>query len=218
MNFNIFLLLSLAALAIGIGGASSTFAFRYWESRQVKSKARTKSISLALLGVLLIGFGGNLSTYSWKVYDNESAKREITISVVNEWNYNQDLFKTSTLFSEDSASLRSYNFYPRFSNEAIRFALMSSLFDLSDSLDNRFLAILWKMERVIYDTNNRLQVTDNYSLNTLDRESVAERRRHVLESIRLKWFVNNQATLGEFLKSNYPWALTDSADITLTEK
>jgi len=179
----------------------------------VKSYSRSFAVILGLLGITLVGGGGALTTYAWNEFDRADSKKAIIISVAKEWTFNQNLYGTNPLLMGDSASLRGYEFYPRFSDPAIRSALMSSLFDMTDSLDNKLLAVLWKMNRVIYDTNNRLQVTDNYSLNNLDRESVAERRRIVIESGRLKWFVNNQETLGEFIKSSYPWALTDSVEI-----
>lgn len=176
----------------------------------IKSNPRILAVILGLLGITLVGGGGALTTYAWNEFDRADSKKAIIISVAKEWTFNQNLYGTNPLLMGDSASLRGYEFYPRFSDQAIRSALMSSLFDMTDSLDNKLLAVLWKVKRVIDDTNNRLQVTDNYSLNNLDRESVAERRRIVLESGRLKWFVNNQATLGEFLKVNYSWAFLKS--------
>lgn len=210
MEFHSILLFASGALLIGAGALFSTNVSKKWKSSFVNKNAKRHAAIYALLGIILVGFGGFLTAYGWKVFDNRADKKAIITSVAKEWIFNQSLFDLNPLLQGDSASLRGYEFYPRFSDQSIRFALMSSLFDLSDSLDKRLFIILWKSERVIYVTNSRLQVTDNYSLITPDRESVAERRLHVIESKGLQWFVNNQATLGEFLKSNYPWAFSRS--------
>ncbi len=218
MELSPVLTMIFGALLIGIGGHLSAITPKLWQGMIIKSNPRILAVILGLLGIALVGGGGTLTTYSWNEIDRADEKKAIIISVANEWYYNQYLYKKSTLFTEDPVSLRSYNFYPRFSNEKIRIALMSSLFSLSDSLDHSLLSILAKMERIIYKTNNRLQVTDDYSKTTTDRDSVADRRSYALKSTGLELFTNNQEILGEFIKSSYPWALPDSAFVAMLEE
>lgn len=207
MNLDTVLLLTSGTLIIGLEGAISTFAYKLWEARGVKANAFSKTIVFLVLGALLIGIGGTLSTYGWKVQSNAAEKRAIVISVAKEWMFNSLLHNTNKYLLMDSTAMTSYGFNPRFKSDALSFALYSHLFSSDDSTDAEFLSVLTAVEQNIYRVNVKLNLTDNLSFATLDREKVAKHRLHVVESEGMKEYLTIHAQLGEYLKTNFPWAM-----------
>ena len=203
------------ALLIGIGGHLSAITPKLWQGMILKSNPRILAVILGLLGITLVGGGGALTTYAWNKFDRADAKKAIVISVSKELGYNARKYNENNLFSNDSVLLEGWAFYPRFRNEAMQYALMPSLFDISDSLDNAWLNKLRETDLIIYDMNMRLQVIDNLRLKNPDNKLLAEKRRMVNDSDILQDFKDDHNRLVKLIKSNYPWALTDSVDITL---
>lgn len=215
MELSPVLTMIFGALLIGIGGHLSAITPKLWQGMIVKSYSRSFAVILGLLGITLVGGGGALTTYAWNEFDRADVKKEIIISVSKELEHNAYLYNGNNLLSSDSILVEGWDFFPQFRNEAIQYALVSSLFDISDSLDNKWLSKLRETDLVIYDINFRLRAIDNERLKTKDYKWSFEKRQSVNNSEMLQEFIDDHNRLVKLIKSNYLWALTGSVDITL---
>lgn len=217
MELSPVLTMIFGALLIGIGGHLSAITPKLWQGMIIKSNPRILAVILGLLGIALVGGGGALTTYAWNEFDHADEKEAIIISVSKELEHNAYLFRESNLFSSDAILLEGLDFYPRFQNDAMQYALVSELFDVSDSLEKEWLSDLRATAFIVYDMNSRLQVIDDIRIRITDKEELAKKKQEVNDSEMLQDFMDGHNRMVESLKSIYPWVLTGSVEILLTQ-
>ena len=65
--------------------------------------------------------------------------------------------------------------------------------------------------------NSRLQVIDDIRIRITDKEELAKKKQEVNDSEMLQDFMDGHNRMVESLKSIYPWVLTGSVEILLTQ-
>lgn len=191
----------LGAIIIGYGGVLATYSIRGLENRN-----KIKGAFYISLSAIVIGVGGFATSYGWKLKNTYDQKRAIIVSVARELDYNYHLVDRNYLFSRDSTKLRKVAlFYPRLTTDAAKAALLSGLFSIDNTIDSSLQHLLSEIIFRSDDVNRRFQVSDDFSLSTVDRERVMEHRLLVQNSDLLTWYFNLHRELDSFLVTNYKW-------------
>jgi len=195
------LYLIVGALVIGVGGVFST-----WGIDRLKERSAIRGWAIIAFGALIIGAGSYVTGQGLDRRAVRLQKQALIIAVAQEWELNDFEFKNSGLLQGDSLELWSIGaLYPRFSRDAAIAALSSGQFDAKRPEDSVFLFMTTELARRIRDVNARLDLSDGLITEGLPIEVLVQHRKVVLESVRLKWFLNIHRFADSLLSASYPW-------------